>query len=631
MIESSPEHIGSSSRRHSRTYSSGSETSDHFISINERPVDDISIDFFYKPHTITLLLVTIMGLMYFCFKRDETASLQSNIQVGLEAAIFFFLIISVLAFPNGPFTRPHPAVWRCVFGLSVLYMLLLIFLLFQVCAQLYFSCQDGVVTQVKIFRVCGVQQACAVYLCGVQQACAVYLCGVQQAGAVYLCGVQQACAVYLCGVQQACAVYLCGVQQACAVYLCGVESLTRQDYQTVRGIFEWFFPELKNFTIDMDKGEWGENCDDFSLQRLWGSVDFFCFAHFAGWAMKTLLVRHYGILWTISIMWEITELCFCHLLPNFKECWWDSFILDVVLCNGAGIWFGMQFCHWMEMRYYSWESIKDIRSTSGKLKRAVLQFTPESWTAMRWLDPSNTVMRTLAVCQLIIFWQLSELNTFFLKHIFQMPPSHPIVFIRILLLGAISAPSLRQYYSYVTDPRIKRVGTQAWVYGLCMSVEALICFKFGSELFHQTQLQNVLLWLAIMMLGSALCIYLCVQHQKWSRKRRAPKERKSRSHMSASADSRSSKRSSPSVSPRKSVTLSTPDSEADRFFPDHDDEMEFEAKVKSERARKLSEREREWRGSVSSIMADDESDDISEGETLPLTLLRSRRSNKKLC
>ncbi|KAA0202039.1 hypothetical protein HAZT_HAZT004929 [Hyalella azteca] len=137
-------------------------------------------------------------------------SIQANIQVGIQAAIFFFLIISVLAFPNGPFTRPHPAVWRCVFGLSVLYMILLIFLLFQ-------------------------------------------------------------------------------------------------DYQTVRGIFEWFFPELKNFTIDMDKGEWGEKCDDFSLQRLWESVDFFCFAHFAGWAMKTLLVRHYGILWTISIMWEITE------------------------------------------------------------------------------------------------------------------------------------------------------------------------------------------------------------------------------------------------------------------------------------------------------------------------------------
>lgn len=44
---------------------------------------------------------------------------------------FFFLIISVLAFPNGPFTRPHPAVWRILFGVSVLYLMFLQFLMFQ--------------------------------------------------------------------------------------------------------------------------------------------------------------------------------------------------------------------------------------------------------------------------------------------------------------------------------------------------------------------------------------------------------------------------------------------------------------------------------------------------------------------
>lgn len=86
---------------------------------------------------------------------------------------------------------------------------------------------------------------------------------------------------------------------------------------------------------------------------------------------------------------------------------------------------------------------RDIQTTTGKLKRAVLQFTPESWTAMRWLDPACSYMRFLAVSQLVIFWQLSELNTFFLKHIFQMPPSHPLVFIRIFLLGAMSAPTIR--------------------------------------------------------------------------------------------------------------------------------------------------------------------------------------------
>lgn len=57
--------------------------------------------------------------------------MQDNIWAGICCVIFFFLIISVLTFPNGPFTRPHPAVWRIVFGMSVLYLLALLFLLFQ--------------------------------------------------------------------------------------------------------------------------------------------------------------------------------------------------------------------------------------------------------------------------------------------------------------------------------------------------------------------------------------------------------------------------------------------------------------------------------------------------------------------
>lgn len=86
---------------------------------------------------------------------------------------------------------------------------------------------------------------------------------------------------------------------------------------------------------------------------------------------------------------------------------------------------------------------RDIRSTTGKLKRAVLQFTPVSWTHVRWLDPNSTYMRFFAVCQMVIFWQISELNTFFLKHIFEMPPSHPIVVGRLLFLGIMVAPSAR--------------------------------------------------------------------------------------------------------------------------------------------------------------------------------------------
>lgn len=45
-----------------------SET-DSFPIINERPVDDISIEFFYTPHTLTLLFLSISAVIYFAFVR----------------------------------------------------------------------------------------------------------------------------------------------------------------------------------------------------------------------------------------------------------------------------------------------------------------------------------------------------------------------------------------------------------------------------------------------------------------------------------------------------------------------------------------------------------------------------------
>lgn len=124
-------------------------------------------------------------------------------------------------------------------------------------------------------------------------------------------------------------------------------------------------------------------------------------------------------------------MAFAHLLPNFTECWWDALILDILLCNGFGIFFGMFICKKLEIRSYKWESIRDIRSTGGKIRRAVLQFTPArfefyrgfisgpvpmadflivakfcSWTHVRWLDPNCTYMRFIAVSEVVVFWQV---------------------------------------------------------------------------------------------------------------------------------------------------------------------------------------------------------------------------------
>ncbi|KAM3179995.1 hypothetical protein ACTXT7_017167 [Hymenolepis weldensis] len=137
-----------------------------------------------------------------------------------------------------------------------------------------------------------------------------------------------------------------------------------------------------------------------TLERIWSHMDVFAFGHFFGWVIKAILLRHYLILWTLSINWEITEIAFSHILPNFQECWWDSLFLDVLLCNGLGIFCGMLLCQWFHARSYQWESIRDIPSKRGKLKRAVLQFTPVSFLILKLLHiVAIRFMKNLCACE----------------------------------------------------------------------------------------------------------------------------------------------------------------------------------------------------------------------------------------
>ncbi|NXR13192.1 PTSS1 synthase, partial [Semnornis frantzii] len=206
---------------------------------------------------------------------------------------------------------------------------------------------------------------------------------------------------------------------------------------------------------------------------------------------------------------------FMHLLPNFAECWWDQVILDILLCNGGGIWLGMVVCRFLEMRTYHWASFKDIHTTTGKIKRAVLQFTPASWTYVRWFDPKSSFQRVAGIYLFMIIWQLTELNTFFLKHIFVFQASHPLSWGRILFIGIITAPTVRQYYAYLTDTQCKRVGTQCWVFGVIAFLEAIVCIKFGQDLFSKTQILYVVFWLLCVAFTTFLCLYGMVWYAEY--------------------------------------------------------------------------------------------------------------------
>uniref|UniRef100_A0A0N5BXP2 Phosphatidylserine synthase n=1 Tax=Strongyloides papillosus TaxID=174720 RepID=A0A0N5BXP2_STREA len=391
---------------------------DYTNNLNSRIVPDVTVDFLYKPHTVSVLVCLCLFLIYTAFMSDDSNT-SDNAYKGLKAGCVLFIIVSALAFPNGPFIRPHPILWRIIFGISVLYLILLQFTVFQ-------------------------------------------------------------------------------------------------SFRDIKDTLKWLDPERLH-NEKLDEKEYAVNCSDISLERIWSHMDIFAVGHFLGWTMKALLIRHTIICWYISIAWEITELFFTHLLPNFAECWWDAIGLDILLCNGLGILFGTYICKLLEMREFHWESIKSIRTTKGKFKRAVLQFTPESWLKVDWFK-NTALKRFLCVYLFVMIWLVSELNTFFLKHIFAVDTSHPLVFYRIFLIGLISAPSIRQFYVFATDPRVSRLGMQAWVYCAVCALEAAICIKFGRQQFMTLELGLISLWIFILALGSFASVWISVWWAKYSSK-----------------------------------------------------------------------------------------------------------------
>ena len=53
-----------------------------YRSLNEQQVEDITLDFFYKPHTLSLLVVVLCGLLYTACTRDNSDD-TLNVYQGL--------------------------------------------------------------------------------------------------------------------------------------------------------------------------------------------------------------------------------------------------------------------------------------------------------------------------------------------------------------------------------------------------------------------------------------------------------------------------------------------------------------------------------------------------------------------
>ncbi|RIB12286.1 phosphatidyl serine synthase-domain-containing protein [Gigaspora rosea] len=333
-----------------------------------------------RPRTLTVLTIMLVGLVYVAMF-PEADDMKTNIKFGTWAGTFSFLLFAMLQFRDGPFIRPHPAIWRVVLGLGVLYQMFLVFLLFQ-------------------------------------------------------------------------------------------------NKRDARYIISCIDPSLG---VPLPERSYAENCE-LTYDNVKNQLDIFVIYHIVGWYAKAVVLRDYWFCWILSIMFEVMEYSLQHQLNNFAECWWDHWILDVLICNWAGLYLGMKTCEYFEMKAYSWRGIKHINTLKGKVKRTVQQFTPHDWTKFEW-GTTKSFKNYIAVIGLLFAFLQAELNSFYLKYLLWIPPDNPLNSYRATLLFMGSIPATREGYQYLTDKNCKRFGPQAWLTISTIMTETIICFKFGQGEF----------------------------------------------------------------------------------------------------------------------------------------------------
>lgn len=104
-----------------------------------------------------------------------------------------------------------------------------------------------------------------------------------------------------------------------------------------------------------------DNCA-LEWTNIWNNFDHYYLAHLVDWFLASLVIRDAYILHFWQLMDEVVELSAQHILPHFRECWWDHICCDILLSNIPAITAGMCFLRWAGIREYDWLGRKNKAS-----------------------------------------------------------------------------------------------------------------------------------------------------------------------------------------------------------------------------------------------------------------------------
>jgi len=158
-----------------------------------------------------------------------------------------------------------------------------------------------------------------------------------------------------------------------------------------------------------------------------------------------------------------------------------------------GLELGLFICKYLEHKQYEWCDLFEHNTLRAKSCHFFKLFQPKSWVYVRWEAGSNT-FRFVQLLFIILCAQLNEMNAFLLKLYLWIPSEHWWNGARLFFIFFATVPAIRQFYFYVTDDKIKRMGSQLFVLLLIIALETLLVYKMSPNDIPDAPLINKVCW-----------------------------------------------------------------------------------------------------------------------------------------
>lgn len=193
-------------------------------------------------------------------------------------------------------------------------------------------------------------------------------------------------------------------------------------------------------------------------------------AHVIGWLLKMCIFRDWHFCLVYSATFELCELSFQWIVPELKECWWDSVIVDFLLANVLGMLLGVLCLRLLHSYQYDWVGLRPFYN------KALLRFMPFTWSSYHW-QFFSTPWRLLQCIPMLVCANVIELNVFFFMYALDIPAVHFVNPLRCLLLCGLGTAAVAEHYEFINS-KGKRLGHNEWLIVEIVAVECLVCAKY---------------------------------------------------------------------------------------------------------------------------------------------------------